>query len=758
MERTEMDDNLRSFLFKDFIIPSENPNALEGNLVARFVYGTDGKTEDFYKDVISLVLAQLGDKKGTSFDTFVDKNGPRGRFSANANKLSLNEELIGPEPQAYSTLIASHETYHKHQSEVNKKAKLFSRWQDRFVTSSDDRLGNLLGFTNSRNLYYINNAEKQAYTYDGVFIKSFLGKAYDLAHFMKDPVREQAILEQQAFIEKKTQSEQKTIENNENLFIARNMPKFYAAANSTFNNLVSYFLDIQANSKEEVIREHGDLIARLSTLTKSGNADENIAAFAMTLALGGCPKKENVQTFIDALTTSRVDVGEYALRGITHNRVPITQGDFTRLSLSTNNTAGELPKFFTPELLDRVDETTWAKNLVLTVGKANALSLIEQFKSSGEMPNTDFNLVEKHVASYSDKPLLTIGGTPFYNCRDILQFVSTRESAKYAKFQNNIMYYQNCGVYSESLANVITHFDNPSADNEEFVSALSNFVQNPRTMQFEDKETRSEISAFFTPKVSEELAKYIGKVREQGTENHPEQTEYTPVTQDGKTYEVALEESANELSKVINDLARNIQRINSAINEIGIPVLLERLGIKDAVSVKVDGDKTVVHISEGLTTKSESKQEGRVDGITITVDDNSRREEGFAAPLSKEEIDAMINGARPSSELDRHTNEYLGLVTGLQMSHEQIIGSFDTSDKMQAVQDARSGIELETFEEQEMADVTQELASAAQEPTQQELNIVDQQDEIALPQQIIIPEQQLPPIEQAVIIDNPPEQ
>ncbi len=654
MERTEIDDNLRSFLYKDFILPSNNPEALQHTLASRLVYGTNGNSEQYYKDVISFALAQLGVKKGVSYDTFnAPANDPiKGKFLGGANKIIADEVFLEKVPLAHSSIMLSHEAFHKHQYEINKHAKILSSRERSYTTSHDKKLLSLLGLTNNSMFYHITNSEKQAYVYDGIFISSLLTKAQELATFMRDPEKQAQIAESQKQIRDITSAEQNTTATYENMFISQHMPTFYNAANKTFNNLVSYFLDSQVNSKQELERSYSPLLKRLSTIIDDKNPTPEIAIYAMTKILGVLPKKENVETFIDAVTTSRNDVSEMALMGIVHNRVPITQGDFTRLALSSNLTGKEMPKMFEPKNLDGVEETAWVKNLVLTVGATEARNVIAQFKASGEMPNTDFDVVEKYASTFSDKPLLSVDGTPFYNCKDLLQYVSARESQKYARFGNNIIYYQTCGMLSKNLANVINHFNNPSADNEEFISALEGFVANPKAIQFSEKEERTEIGTTFTSTVSEKLAEFIGEVRAQHMEDHPNRTDYIPVeTSSGKTYSQALVISAEQLSDSLLSLTQSIKQLTDTINKISVPVLLERLGVNNLVSVEGSEESPVMRISNSGIEQNEGQQETSGD-IIVRVGDNNLAKTEFAPALTKEQIQAMINGSDSGYEME----------------------------------------------------------------------------------------------------------
>lgn len=690
MDQTEINDNLRSFLYKDFILPSSNPTALEGTLASRFLYGSSNETMGYYKDVISLALSQLGEKKGVSFGTFT-RNGDvaDGHFFEEENKVVVAEDFINERPRSLVTLVLSHETFHKHQYEVNKQAKLLGKWQDRYTIGTTPAMPALIGFGNRDMYYRLNNCEREAYAYDGIFTNSFLTKAQELATFMKDDARQAQIAKEQDFIRNYSNVEMRRINTSENLFISRDLPGFYKSANQSFKGLVSLFLDLQSNSQDEVRRDYSGLIDKLNlafnTDFNSNLSQQAMVARAMPIILSACPKKENVESFIDTITTCRTDVGDFAMRGIIKDRVPITKGDFTRLALSSNNGSKDLPRLFNPEILDKVDETEWVKNLVLTMGTAQAQTIIEQFKTSGGMPNTDFDYVEKYLSSFSSKPMVTINGTPFYSCRDILQYVSERESRAYEKFGNNVIYYQSCGMYSKNLANIINHFDNPSADNPEFVSALNNFVVSPKLMQFSETETRSERSLFFTPKVSEELENYMQLVREQGTENNPQQTQYNPVADNGNGYTIELKLSATELAESIAGLAKSIQKVADTINEIGIPKLLERLGITDLVSVENAENNPIVRVTSGPSQEQPSSEESKPE-ILATVAGDAQSQEQFARPLTMEEL----AGYRKGTDIE-HSHSYYGIVSGLQLSHEGslsgVAGNINVTDRLDTYAD-----------------------------------------------------------------------
>lgn len=668
-----MNDNLRSFLDRDFIMPAHSINGLEGNLVSRYLYGTgEGGSRSYYKDVISLVLTQLGDKKGVSFDTFPNRAGETalGRYYDNANKILLNEVIASNAPLAYPTQILAHETFHKHLSEKNISAKYMGANQRNYVEGHHPSLARILGFTNEGFYYRLNHDEKQAYAYNEAFINSFLSQAYSLATFMKDPEKQQFVLDEKKFIDSKNAAIRNQIATAENNFIAKVLPTFYDRANTTFNSLSTFFLDCQVNSREEVMRDYPRLISRLEKVYPKGKASPYTAVFAMAEILGACPQNEKIDTFVDLMTTSRIDVGGALADILVRSRVPLTQNDFTRLAISTHNANMGMPELFSTEALDKIDEAVWAKNLVASVGPQVARETVADLKMSGKLPNTNFNAVESVLAKCSDKPLLNIGGVDVYSCRELLQIISHRESSNYERFSNNLVYFQTCGALSKNLASIINHFDVPTADNEEFVTALQNFVQNPRAMQFPEKETRNEVGILYSPVVSEKIAEYVGEVRAQGTQNNPMETEFTPTDSNGTSYTVLLDKSASDLGKSIAELSKQMQNLAQVINNIDVSTLIARLGLDPNITTtnNQNGEQTV-HIASGANVEGEQPEPE----ITVSVR-NSGKDAVVLAQDSPEPDNQFVDPLLEGQTDDAQEVMLEGLETKFNVIPQQVSG------------------------------------------------------------------------------------
>ena len=656
-------DNLKSILDDGFVLPTTNQTALEGTLAKRFLYGTNNSRE-YYKDVISLVLSQLGVKGGVSFDTFVPQvdDHSYGKFLLNANKILLSEQFANADPMTYVTQVLAHETFHKYQSEEDKASKMFGPNRGKHFVGDNNVLAKLLGFTTTSGLYNINNGENEAFIYNSLFINSFLTKAGELAKFLNDPEKQEYVRSQQDYISRVNNAIKLKRESEENTFISKVLPAFYEKSMNTFDSLVHYFLDSQTNSPEELRQDYPELYDKLSSFTFSGVGYPSLAAFSMTALLGACPKKEKVEEFIDTITTSRFDVGDGVIHGIVNNGTPITKTDFTRLAISSRNGDTELPQLFYPKSLDNVNENVWAKNLVVTMGVSQARVIIEDFKNSGEMPNTDFHAVEKVLSSYSTKPLINIDGKNFYNCRELLQFVSARESANYSQFANNAVYYQTCGMLSKNLASLVNHFETPSADNVEFVSALKEFVQNPSAIKYEDTEPRSEVGIIFTPRVSHKVAEFINQARVQQTEDQPSKTVFSPVNKNGVPYEDILNESLGQLTQAIKELTKDIENLTNNINKGELPEILEKLGINQK-SIQIDtSDKQVACVSgSGFKMKDDDKDASP--DLVVTIKDSGRQ-----AHTSNSSEEALTD--RPTEFDEEQESNYIGIISGLLMANQ----------------------------------------------------------------------------------------
>ncbi len=678
MGSIKLNDNLRNLLDNDFVIPSSNPSELENNLVSRFLYSTNGSgSKEYYKDVVSLALAKLGEKSGVSFDMFKSHSDRvvLGKFWHEANKISLEESFLGKRPIAYATTVLSHETYHKHQHEVNKQAKLFSRWQDRYTIGHSLMLQKVLGLNYNNMFYRINKHEKDAYTYNSLFMNSFLNKAEELAKFMRDPERQQYVQSQQLLVQEIDRVNQQSIETSENMFIANHLQEFYEKSARTFSRLVSYYLDSQSNSHEELRNNYSDIMTMLSSLSDSKNASSSMAVIAMAEILGACPQKENVETFIDLLTTSKIDSSYEALSKIISSRVPITQNDFMRLAISSRNSEDGLPNLFDPKTLDKVDEEVWAKSLVATMGTKQARETIEKFKTAGEMPNTDFGVVEKVLYNYSEKPLLSIDGKDFYNCRDILQFVSANESAKFSKFGDNIVYYQTCGTLSKTLANIVNHFNNPTANNPDFVAALDTFVNNPRMMQFKDNEIRNEVSAVFTSNVSDKIAEYIDAVRTQGTHHSPQDTEYVPLTETGMEYDEALEDSLAKLANSLKELATTVNTLSRSIQDEGLSFIMQRFGAeRQLLDVDVVADNYISNLTSRGSLIEEHKEGISAETVSTYIKssniDYSQSDNNNSQGIETEQTDSYRG--IPSLFSLSQQEDFLGSSIGMGLARERL--------------------------------------------------------------------------------------
>jgi len=546
---------------KPYVEPSPNP------VVARFAILKalsgdipEENREGFARSLIALNLSELGIKSGVNFNPLLLQSGDtQGTYSHVSNTISVVNKYI-KDPQHLGLLlnIIGHEAKHKHQKELNDTAKYLSGNFNQRTVGFLREFPVLIGEEiNARGFYLLNRSEKDSFVYGNTFAEILLTEAVRNAKSSGNFQTAQYLQEQLTKTTLLKNAELSEIKFREDDFIANHLPKFYAHCSTSFKQYLSIL---------KTYNERGEFTTtQKAYLDRIENAADNLsgreysrALDATSTVLAYLPKREFVKDYINFALSSRDRyVAEDAFHFMTAKGIPLTQNDITRIFICSDSYNGKDAHFYLSNLgLAKIDEQAMVQQLVISQGFEAATQIIANLKNDNYAASqVDFAKVDSALSGYTNQPIFAYNGQSFAGCSQILDYVI--QNLLYEGKISSTQLYQTKGELSQNLANIVAHFESPTAQNIEFNNALQTFIADPYKQQFEEKtDDVDQTSRVLSEPAASKFAEFSNSARQQKTEEEPELTVYFATNENGEKYIDGLADSLNALAKNLRELAK----------------------------------------------------------------------------------------------------------------------------------------------------------------------------------------------------------
>ncbi len=472
----------------------------------------------FSEKMFAYQLALLGVEKA-SIGTF--KN-----FLSNSSAMQSSEEntiFLGNRYYdnlfKFVTLISniSHETFHICQDNIKDYRKYNIDTEERSITSNSTKIAKILGMEDLWLVfYYANIMERQAFLHEINFTENFLTEAQDLAKsenkhlsytLIKAALSQYKKFQVKPIMRKIAKADKKFIEN---------IPNLYSKADK---NLERYISLIEKNRDGDRYSLK-DVISEIKLLKDVSIQNKNYRYLRPYIAITGLlsfvPIRERVVDYLNVILSSR-GVTDVLVDILLDNKVPLSQSDFAKIFVCSDYYKENGCNFLDSNCLVKLDEETICKNFLISQGpKVMKEKFFELFKDHEDLLSIlDVDKINKMIDEYP-KETIFLKGKSFEGTSQILYYtldtlidggIIEEDDFALAKIE-----------IADNLVNIIRHFDYPTPDNNEYLLALYNFIENPFEKQFEVEDEFSELSSMHDYHLSEKLADYIASQRQEDQE------------------------------------------------------------------------------------------------------------------------------------------------------------------------------------------------------------------------------------------------
>ncbi|MBR4003132.1 MAG: hypothetical protein IKI95_03580 [Clostridia bacterium] len=624
---------------KPYVEPSPNP------VVARFAILKalsgdipEENREGFARSLVALNLSELGIKSGVNFNPLLLQSGDtQGTYLHVSNTISVVNKYI-KDPQHLGLLlnIIGHEAKHKHQHELNKFAKYFSGNFSQRTVGFLKQVPGLIGEeNNAKTLYLLNRSEKDSFVYGNTFAEILLTEALRNARSSGNFKNVQYLQEQLTKTTLLKNTELGEIRYRENDFIVNHLPQFYRNCSTSFKQYLS--IAKTYNERGSFTSSQQVYLDRIENSEFLDGTDYQKAVQAAASVLAYLPRRELVKDYIDfALSSQDKNVARDAFSFITQYGIPLTQNDISRIFVCSDMFKGSVSHFsLSASALSRIDEQVMVQQLVISQGFEVASQIIANLKTDDAARDIDFTKVDSALSNYTNQPILTYNGQSFAGCSQVLDYVMQNLIREGKVHPDDL--YQVKGELSQNLANIVAHFESPTAQNFDFNNALQNFIADPYKQQFEEKtDDVDQTSRALSEEVANKSAEFTASTTEQQTEEEPELTVYFATNENGEKYIDVLADS-------LNALAKNLRELAEVLSDTEVQRALLKVSDRNSNGERVlDKDRI---IKEGAHPESEEDMtaascEG-FDPTKVKLDSVSGEE--IASPLK--EVNPVLNNA-----------------------------------------------------------------------------------------------------------------